>query len=259
MPAFKEHTVSEITKVLVVGDSGEGKTTLLAGLANAGYKVNIIDMDNGLDALGNFLTVKGLGNVHYVTLKDDFDGKATAWRTAKKLVYSGWKVDGGEDLGKITDWGTNTVLAVDGITFLGDASKHDAASLNGKKSRDQLTISEWGEAVRSIEGFLDYLNSDRINCNVVMTALPQAVEDESGVSRLYPSCVTKGFSQKVGRYFNNVFRIATRRDGTRFLRTASDSRMALKVTAPKAVDKEVDADLAAIFKAIQNANKGDSA
>ena len=49
MASIKNHTSVDVTKLLLVGDSGSGKTASLATLANAGYKLRILDYDNGLD------------------------------------------------------------------------------------------------------------------------------------------------------------------------------------------------------------------
>jgi len=250
MPSFENHPSSKRTKLLLVGDSGTGKTASLASLANAGYKVRILDFDAGLDILKNYLTPEGVKNVTYITLKDDL-AKATAWQTGRDIVFKGWKTPT-EDLGKVQDWGPDVVLVADSLTFMGDAAKHAAAALNGKQINGQLTQQEWGEAVRVIENFLDYITSDYIKCNVVMTALPVPLEDDSGVSRLYPFVVTKAFSStKVAKYFNNLFRVANRRDGTPYFRTAGDARMACKSSAPGVVKPEEDADLASIFKKLQ--------
>lgn len=250
MPAFTDHPSSIRTKLLLVGDSGTGKTSSLATLANAGYKVNILDYDAGLDILKNYLTPDGLKNVNYLTLKDDMT-KATAWQRGRDIVFKGWKTET-EDLGKVQDWSADTVLVIDSLTFMGDAAKHAAAALNGKPITGQLSQQEWGEAVRVVENFLDYITSDFVKCNLVMTALPLPLEDDSGVSRLYPSAVTKAFSSmKVAKYFNNLFRVANRRDGTPYFRTAGDARMACKNSAPKIIKPEEDANLAEIFKKLQ--------
>ena len=51
MPSLANHQSNEFTKLLIEGDSGSGKTGALASLVKAGYKLRILDMDNGLDAL----------------------------------------------------------------------------------------------------------------------------------------------------------------------------------------------------------------
>lgn len=249
MPSFQNHPVSDRNTILVVGDPGIGKSSLYASLANAGYKVNIVDFDNGLDPLANYLTPEGAARTHYVTLKDTNE-KVSAWADAKKIWNSGWKV-GTEELGKVTEWGPDTVLGIDSLTFAGYAAIREAARLNGKKPDAQLAVQEWGEAVRSVGQQLDYLTGGIFKCQIVMTAIPVSVDDDTGVSTQYPQVVTKNFSQSIGRYFNNVFRLTAKRDGTRVLKTSADNRMTLRNSAPSVLQNEEPADLAAILEKIR--------
>ena len=56
MASIKNHQSTDVTKLLLVGDSGSGKTASLAQLANAGYNLRILDYDDGLAILPEFLT-----------------------------------------------------------------------------------------------------------------------------------------------------------------------------------------------------------
>ena len=55
MPKGSAHTSAIITKMLLIGASGSGKTGALASLAAAGYKLRILDYDNGLDFLMRYM------------------------------------------------------------------------------------------------------------------------------------------------------------------------------------------------------------
>ena len=55
MASIRNHRASEVTKLLLVGDSGSGKTSSLASLANAGYNLRILDFDDGLAILPEYL------------------------------------------------------------------------------------------------------------------------------------------------------------------------------------------------------------
>ena len=75
-----------------------------------------------------------------------------------------------------------------------------------------------------------------------------------GVSKAYPTSVGSKLSTKIGRYFNCVCRIDTRSSSKgveRTLRTVSDHRMDLKVTAPKLIEPNTVLDLAKLFDSIQ--------
>lgn len=63
MASIKEHTSADVTKLLLVGDSGSGKTAALASLANAGKNLRILDYDDGLSILPDLLTPEGVSRV----------------------------------------------------------------------------------------------------------------------------------------------------------------------------------------------------
>ena len=258
MAEYKNHTVSNITKLLVVGDSGAGKTGLLATLANAGYKLRIFDFDNGLDILAAYLTEDGAKNVNYVTLNDPLTGQPKAWEEFKRVIGNGWKF-GEEDLGRIETWGADEVLVIDSMTFMGEAAKHFVSAAARKPAYAQLEIQECGEAARLVENMIAYLNSAAVKCNVVVSSHVRYIEGDMGGIKAYPTSVGSTLCTKVASYFNTVVRADTKsgKDSrNRVLRTMSDNRMDLKTTAPNKIQLEEDFDLAKIFKAIKdNANK----
>ena len=92
MASIKNHQSTDVTKLLLVGDSGSGKTASLAQLANAGYNLRILDYDDGLAILPEFLNPDAVNNVSYVTLKDPI-GKADSFRRGVNLI-SNWKDEG---------------------------------------------------------------------------------------------------------------------------------------------------------------------
>ena len=62
MANIKTHKSAEYTKLMLVGDSGSGKTTALSTLANAGYNLRILDFDDGLSILPEFLNKYAVKN-----------------------------------------------------------------------------------------------------------------------------------------------------------------------------------------------------
>jgi len=97
MPSLRNHQSVQFTKMLLIGDSGTGKTGSLVSLVKAGYKIRILDMDNGLDILRNLVLEQApeqIDNVHFITVTDKFKhvgGKAVpvnsdAWSRAIKYL-----------------------------------------------------------------------------------------------------------------------------------------------------------------------------
>ncbi|KKK64421.1 hypothetical protein LCGC14_2984400, partial [marine sediment metagenome] len=72
MPKGTEHQSKKTTKLLNLGNPGGGKTGALACLAKAGYRLIIVDYDNGLDILINLCKndKKALNNIYFETFTD---------------------------------------------------------------------------------------------------------------------------------------------------------------------------------------------
>lgn len=235
MPGLRDHQSSETTKVLLVGDSGSGKTGSLASLAAAGYNLRILDLDNGLDVLKSYLTdpnssyVKAnprvADRVNFVTLTDpmkNVNGKLIVqapkvWsRTMDLLTH--WK-DGDIDLGPVVSWGPQDVIVLDSLSFLSAAALNHHLSLNGAllKARTQNEgRRDIGQAQNLLRDFLSLIFDKSIKCNVVVTAhitfvseeggTPTSGEDRapSGPAQGYPAAIGRALSPHIPRYFNNV-------------------------------------------------------
>ena len=74
MPTLSNHQSNEYTKLLIEGDSGSGKTGALCSLVEAGYKLRILDFDNGLEPLKQFILrdcSENIDNVEFRTLSQE--------------------------------------------------------------------------------------------------------------------------------------------------------------------------------------------
>src|SRR5947207_9728343 len=73
MTSLSKHQSNEYTKMLIEGDPGSGKTGGLASLVKAGYWLGILDYDNGLEPLKQYILKEcpdAINNVEYRTLRD---------------------------------------------------------------------------------------------------------------------------------------------------------------------------------------------
>ena len=248
MPEFEKYEQSDRIKLLLVGDAGAGKTGLLATLANAGYNLRIIDLDNKLRILRQYLTEDGVKHVRYATLVDKHD-QATAYNEVVSLIFTRWKI-GEEDLGHISTWGPQDILVIDSMTMLGEAAKREAMKTNGKSFKENLSQADWGCAQRYLQNMVAYINSNHIKCHIIVITHLEYI-DESGTSKAYPNACGRSLNTKVARYFENVVRVDTKPNDKRVLRTKSDFRMDLMTSAPKTVDAEEEYDLAKLFAKLQ--------
>lgn len=172
MPTIDQHPGALSTKVLVVGDSGTGKTGAIASLIVADYSCFVLDFDNGTEILRDYLTNpespyvkkangKNLAKMlDYVPLSDTMTNingnivcsKSLAWQRATSLLvrWRYWQTTEGKvvwdikdkdatekglilvDHGKVIDWGPDKVIVVDSLSFAATAALNYHLSLTGR-------------------------------------------------------------------------------------------------------------------------------
>ncbi len=247
MSNFLMHPSKLRTKVLICGNSGSGKTTLLASLANAGYRVHVIDLDQGLDILSSYLTPEGAKNLFYVSM--DKDDKTTVDR-ALALTHH-WKTPE-EDHGLVSKWGEKDVLVLDTLSFYANACLAIEKTENGELKDERQFFKKAGP---KFDNMVTQIYSSRVPCNVVVNTHLRVQETETGaVVGMFPAALGKAYSRTIGQYFNNVWRLDVKHNGDRVLKTKSDNLMALKCSAPKLMKIEEEPDLAKMFEKVkQNA------
>jgi AAA domain len=252
MGSLSHHQSTSTTKLLLIGDSGAGKTGSLASLVEAGYKLRVLDLDNGLDILTNVIRPDLLDQVKYQTITDSMRnvngrliaGRATVWQRVAKALES-WKTET-EDFGSITTWDRDTVLVVDSLSMLSTGAVNFVQSMNARLGQ-KMTWDDIYGAQQLLETFAQTIYDDAVKCQVIVTAHPDFIKDQSGIERGYPATVGNKLSPKFGRYFNNVLEVKRRQIWT------ESTAMEVKTSAPKAVRKNypVETGLAEFFKAVQ--------
>jgi hypothetical protein len=240
MPLITSHQSLTSTKLLLIGDSSSGKTGALASLAAAGYRLRIIDLDNGLDILKSYLTdpkspyVKAnpecAKNVHFVTAVDPmrnvagklFPSKSIAWAKAIGMLAE-WKETEPNgtvtSLGKITEWTDQDILVIDSLTRLSDAALNYHLSLNAGLGQDRSGYEgqrDIGAAQKYIRSLLEMLSDPSIKCNVIVSShitfvseggvkpAPDAKGSVESPGQGYPSAIGRALSPHIPRYFNSM-------------------------------------------------------
>lgn len=281
MPPLSEHQSTTSTKLLLLGDSGSGKSGALASLAHAGFNLRILDFDNGLDALRSYLTdpkspydKSSLARVHYRTLTEpmkNIGGKlmasrATAWQACSTMLTK-W-AEGETDLGSVESWGPQDILVIDSLTMLSQAALNFHLSLQGAltktRTQNEHRRDIWG-AQDLVEHLLMLLYDTSIKCNVIVTSHITYVAEGAGaeadaMSSLpkvgYPSSIGQALSPKIPRYFNSCLHIKTIGSGPSArhkIFTSSQGIVATKSSAPLAVAPSYDIGfgLAEYFTAVR--------
>lgn len=251
---------------MLIGYSGAGKTGALTSLVEAGYKLRILDFDNGLDSLVIQCRKRcpgKLGNIHFVSLRDKLkgtqagpilDGMPTAFTRAMQLLDR-WK-DGTEDLGRPADWGEDTVVVIDSLTFLSEAAFNWATAMN-PSAKDKRQI--YGAAQEAIENAIALLTADSFKTNVIVTAHIKFIDQPDGTTKGFPTAVGNALSPKLPAYFNNVALCETKGVGAsaqRIIRTISTGLVDVKSPASFTMPPElpIATGLADFFKV----NRGDT-
>jgi hypothetical protein len=268
MPSLANHQSNEYTKMLIEGDSSSGKTGGLVSLVDANYRLRILDMDNGLDALKEQILKRcpdKINNVEFRTLRDVYEAsasgpkikKATAFiDTLKMLDHWKYKDDEGNevDFGKPSDWGPDVICVIDSLTFLSDAAFDWAKTLNpGAKDPRQW----YGAAQEAIESVLALLTSPSFRTNVIVISHIKYVDNPDGSRKGYPTAVGSALSPVIPRYFNSVAMCQTGAGGKRTIQTASTAMIDLKNPKPFDMAKSysLETGLAEFFGVLRAAPK----
>lgn len=260
---LSEKAENRVVKLLMLGDSGGGKTAALASLAKAGYHLKIHDWDNGTDILldETVLPVEFRDNVDVMVLTDKFRGgamgpQARPPRAFKEGMQSLAKWDGG-----IESWGSDTVYVCDSLTMMGDAAMRYILYMNGRLMPNVAPYqSDWGEAMKKQEEYLQLLYSSSISCHVVINChvkmLGDLEKNEKGQTeetniKGYPMALGRQLPPKVGRYFNNIFYVQAT-GSRRQIYTQSRPNVELKNARPSKIKDRypLDTGLAQIFEEI---------
>jgi len=226
---------------MLIGYSGAGKTGALTSLVEAGYKLFILDFDNGLDSLVIQCRKRcpdKLENIQFVSLRDKIkgtqsgpilDGMPTAFTRAMQLLDR-WK-DGDKDFGKPSDFGEDSVVVIDSLTFLSEAAFNWATALN-PSAKDKRQI--YGAAQEAIENAIALLTSDSFKTNVIVTSHIKFIDQPDGTTKGFPTAVGNALSPKLPAYFNNVALCETKGAGqsaSRVIRTISTGLVDVKSPA----------------------------
>jgi hypothetical protein len=279
MPSLAEHQSSKFTKLLLIGDSGSGKTGALTSLVKAGYKLRVLDMDNGLDPLRVYCQrdcPDKLGNVEFRTLRDNkkatptgsvIDGQPKAFVEALKMLDH-WKypiqtsdsrgltdVDTDVDLGKPAEWGEDTILVIDSLTFLSDAAWDFREPLVPRSKDGKYDVRMvYKDAQDAIADVLGLLTSESFRTNVIVTAHIRYVDNADGTMKGYPTSVGAALSPTIPRYFNSTALCLTQPGGKRTIQTVATALVDLKNPAAfkMAPQMPIETGLADFFKTVRS-------
>lgn len=246
MPSLEDHHSSKLVKVLYLGASSSGKTGSLASLVAAGYKLHILDMDNGVDVLAQYVrrdSPEMLKNVDFETRRDKYkftatgailDGSPKAFMGAMELLTK-WS-DGTSP----ATWGPDHILVLDTLSAMGRAAFDWARGMN-PSAKDPRQWYFTGQ--KAIEDVLNNLTNESFATNVIVISHVQLVDMPDGSTKGYTNALGKALGPVIPRYFNNVILAETQGAGEnmkRKIRTIPTGLIDLKTSAPFKMEKSYD-------------------
>lgn len=283
MPKLSDLNEHNLVKMLLIGDSGTGKTGSLASLAAAGYKLRILDYDKGVqpiaEALKKMNRKDALDNVVFESLSDKVQvvagnvlpkGVPTAFQDGLKLMeYWGPKsLKTAEDLGPPSKWGNDCVLVIDSLTHMSNAVMRYVQTVNGNAGKNP-TQPEWGTAQRLIEQMLTLLYSEEFATNVIVMSHIAYINSEStqdddgnaaGPLKGLPMALGRALPPKIPGYFNIMLGVETRGQGAftkRLLTTVPTGTINIKNPILTGIPSElpIETGLATYFDAVLGRTK----
>jgi len=232
MPSASQHHSQRTTKTLLIGDSSAGKTGSLASLVAAGYRVRMLDMDNGGDSVVALLNdprypyqpyclAHGIDigeGFNYVTITEEMtrhrtEGRfvpkaATAWIKMVDMIEN-W-VDGDIRLGGIDTWTERDILVIDTLGKASWFAYYYAQQLNGRLGARMEGYDyqrDIGSTHNFLRGLLQKLYSTYVKCNVIGISHITTVDRSRGGSdspsrdpnNPTPRSELKGYPSTIGR------------------------------------------------------------
>jgi len=259
---LSEHTSGDATRILYLGNSGAGKTGSLVSLVEAGYNLRILDMDNGVGILKQYILHQCPDRINQVdveTRRDNYEmgmqgpklvGKAKAYVEAMKLL------DKWTDDTKPAEWDRKTIFVLDSLTALGRACfEHVKAMYPSIKEPRQW----YNLAQDMLHTNIANLTGGNFNPHVIIiTHVRYEVDKEGTPTKGYPTSVGRALGPTtIPSYFNNMVLAETQGAGKyakRIIKTVTTGLVDLKAENPFKVAAELplETGMATLFKSLQS-------
>ena len=289
MGKLSDMAVENSVKLLLIGDSGAGKTGSLASLAAAGYRLHIIDLENKLTVLKNYILATcpdKLQNVYAEVVMDKFkigDTKATVAGRSSNLtklpqavVFDGapdirsrigklwrkWDIDGEEVVLSTLDPDTDIVV-IDSLTALSNAIMREYLAVNNRAD-DYPNRNDYSQPQEMLRRFLELVAGPSASPNLILIAhsyqemITKFVPDSTGrpkevsiPGKIYPLTIGAKLAPDIQRYFSHILEV--RRAGKeRFIHTQPTTDLELKCPLPDIEPKfPIETGLADYFQRVR--------
>lgn len=240
--------------LLLLGDSGTGKTGSLVSLVAAGYKLYILDLENGTKILRNMIMQQcpdKIENVEVEKIATKYTIESTgakAERAPRGLARVGKTIDQWQSIVSPDD-----IIVIDSLTALGRLCLVWSKAQNpGLKDNRQ----HYFNAQEVIEPIVAVVTHEDFPCHTITITHIDYREVAKDTTKGYASAVGRALGDKIPTHYNEVFKYATigvGRAAKRVISSVSDGITDVKNTAPNRVKAQygIDTGLAEIFAHLQ--------
>lgn len=236
MPSLDQHSSSDVIKMILIGDSGTGKTGSLVSLVKAGYKLRIMDFDGLLRVLVEQIKLQcpdKLKNVNYLSFADELKasdagpipkGIPKAFNNAMKALEK-W-----EDLGDPGEWGPDCVLVIDTFTRVADCALRWGETMTPKGSSGKSDgRAGFYTAQQAILELMTILNAESFKTNVILIAHVAYQDRGDGTIKGFPRAVGKAINTEIPGFFEHILVAERSKDGsTRTIKAVTNGMVETK-------------------------------
>lgn len=254
MATLDTFTENKSVKILCVADSGSGKTGGLASLVDAGYKMRILDLDDGISPLVGYTKKReNLKNVDSVVLRDKYKlmgtqrlgiQKAEAFTKCLSLLEG---KDEWKEYGPVEAWDRDVVLVIDTLGTLGKACMNMVLAANNAGG-SAPEIQHYGTAMDNIEKMIAMVAGKQVPCHLIINSHVDLREGTGGgLMKAYPDALGSKLNPKIGRYFDNLIGVSLK-NGKRAYKTSKDGMLACKTAVRMPDELPIETGMAEIFE-----------
>lgn len=233
-------------KILLMGDSGTGKTAAIHTLKKAGIFPFICFTEPGVDTLMDW--AKPCEDFHWMYVPPSNAPLLVQLARAKQINQLSWgalkKIDDpnknkysqfltlieahnnficrgcGKEFGDVMTWNTDRAIIDDSLSGISTMSMQ--LTVGGKASPHE---GEWGTAMSNIEMYVNSLTNGTHCHYILMAHLAREIDEVVG-SNIYASTLGKKLAPKLPYNFTDV--VNAKRVGTTFTWSTTEPDMALK-------------------------------
>lgn len=238
-------------KVMLLGETGAGKTHAIATLVAAGLKPFILFTEPGMATMAKAMHDLGLDedSVHWKYISQASQDWNVMLDMSKKIGTFSYEALAkmtdpnrnkfgqwfnllsscanfvcdrtGESFGNVSDWNTDRVLVIDSLSGLNQMSMDLVVGAKPTKAQP-----DWMVAMDNLERFINKITTD-LRCHVVLTGHIEPEKNEvTGGIQLMVSTLGRRLAPKLPRNFDDVIHCV--REGTDFHWSTTTHNMALK-------------------------------